>query len=244
MGLTQTDKAWIKAELATKVDLQSINKQLLKKISELETKLSSHEERLAELEEKINAKDDIISKLIDSNEIQKASIQTLKATSIAAEQYSRRTSIRISGIPVRNGETNVDILKTVEQCSQALGVPYNANNVDRAHRIAKPYKRDNIEYQAIIVKFKSFAPKRQLYNARPRGAFDQRQDNQKFSIAVDLTRDNYILLNKARELTKDNELIQYCFGDVNCRLGLKTRRDNIVFFKDIIELNKIIDELN
>ena len=57
--------------------------------------------------------------------------------------------------------------------------------------------------KSIIVKFKSWKARQQLYNARPRvKKDDKKKPRQNFSISVDLTRRRYQLLSEARGIVK------------------------------------------
>ena len=51
------------------------------------------------------------------------------------EQYSRRSCLRIHGVEVKEKEGKDDVMNTLEQCYSSLDVPFNPNDVDRAHLI-------------------------------------------------------------------------------------------------------------
>ena len=51
------------------------------------------------------------------------------------EQYSRRSCLRIHGVEVKEKEGKDDVMHTLEQCYSSLDVPFNPNDVDRAHLI-------------------------------------------------------------------------------------------------------------
>ena len=49
------------------------------------------------------------------------------------EQYSRRSCSRIHGVEVKEKESRDDVMNTFEQCYSSLDVPFNPNDIDRAH---------------------------------------------------------------------------------------------------------------
>ena len=51
------------------------------------------------------------------------------------EQYSRRSCLRIHGVEVKEKEGKDDVMNTLEQCYSSLDVPFNPNDIDRAHLI-------------------------------------------------------------------------------------------------------------
>ena len=60
-------------------------------------------------------------------------------------------------------------------------------------------KSQKKKIKSIIVKFKSWKARQQLYNAQPRvQKDDKKKPHQNFSISVDLTRRHYQLLSEAR----------------------------------------------
>ena len=55
------------------------------------------------------------------------------------EQYSRRSCLRIHGVEVKEKEGKDDVMNTLELCYSSLGVPFNPNDIDRAHLIGLSY---------------------------------------------------------------------------------------------------------
>ena len=51
------------------------------------------------------------------------------------EQYNRRSCLRIHGVEVKEKEGKDDVMNTLEQCYSSLDIPFNPNDVDRAHLI-------------------------------------------------------------------------------------------------------------
>jgi len=75
------------------------------------------------------------------------------------EQYSRRNSVRISGIKVTENESTDNIVKKL---SAEIGVAVTDDMIDRSHRVGKADQQD----RAILVKFTSHRHKISLMAAR------------------------------------------------------------------------------
>ena len=56
------------------------------------------------------------------------------------EQYSRRNSVRVNGIPKKRGETPDDVVDAVHREIHRLNLDVDATDVDRAHRFGSPYR--------------------------------------------------------------------------------------------------------
>ena len=88
----------------------------------------------------------------------------------ALEQYTRRNSVRISGVPEDvNGEnTGGIVLKIAEE----LDVPMSPDGIDRSHRVGKVDNRSRTvpgagtPHRDIIVKFATYNAKQRLYMKR------------------------------------------------------------------------------
>ena len=124
-----------------------------------------------------------------------------------------------------------------------MEILFNEANIDCAHRIGKEYsdKTTGKKVKSIIVKFKPWKSRQQLYNSRPR--FDKnrkKKPGQNFTISVDLTKRRYELLMKASGLIKDNDAIDFVFSDINCSLGVKFNNDSFKYFNSEQELHNII----
>ena len=216
--------------LATNEILNKMFKKLKEEIvSEFETKYNEQNKKIEELKSQIALKDQTIAGLMtkcDDN-----------------QQYSRRSCLRIHGIETKTKESNEDIIEKVKECYEASEIPFNEANIDRARRIGKEYsdKTTGKKVKSIIVKFKSWKSRQQLYNSRLR--FDKnrkKKPGQHFTISVGLTKRRYELLMKARGLIKDNDSIDFVFSDINCSLGVKFNDDSFKYFNSEQELYNII----
>ena len=92
-------------------------------MSEFETKYNEQNNKIEELKSQIALKDQTIAGLMtkcDDN-----------------QQYSRRSCLRIHGTETKTKESNEDIIEKVKECYEALEIPFNEANIDRAHRIGE-----------------------------------------------------------------------------------------------------------
>lgn len=114
-----------------------VNKEICKKVDEINVKMQSLETRLKTLEEE--------------NSVLRTENNVLKSDNEKMEQYSRRNNIRIFGIEEKNGETVEDVI--MDLFITKMGVEINKENIDRCHRVGatKPNK-----HRPIIVKFISY----------------------------------------------------------------------------------------
>ena len=83
--------------------------------------------------------------------------------------------------------------------------------------------KNNVETQQIIVKFKSWNDRKELYEARPK---KKKPSWPNCKISVDLTKRRYDLLWAARGLVDDVEGVEYAFCNVNCSLALRIVQSN------------------
>lgn len=74
------------------------------------------------------------------------------------EQYSRRNSLRIYGIPTTQNEKTDDIV--IKMCKEKLGVDIDAFSIDRSHRLSG---REG-QYKPLIVRFVSHNIKQLIYS--------------------------------------------------------------------------------
>ena len=116
-------------------------------------------------------------------------------------------------------------MELLEKCYSDIGLQFKPQEIDRAHRIGKTYSVNDtrITTKDIIVKYKSWGPRSAFYKARPKffknGA--RMETRPTFSVALDLTKRRYDLLNHAREKSKSYPDVQFAFVDINCSLVVK-----------------------
>lgn len=87
-------------------------------------------------------------------------IMKLEQTADDCEQYSRRNSIRITGIPESSNE---ETDKIVLDMAHDLDVQLNLADIDRTHRVGRIREGRK---RAILVKFSTYRARRSLYSKR------------------------------------------------------------------------------
>ncbi|XP_039278707.1 uncharacterized protein LOC120350214 [Nilaparvata lugens] len=105
----------------------------------LGTSLNSCHEELAETKKIVQDQKEEITKLVETiNELRgennglRKQISDLQLRVDEAEQYSRRNTIEIHGVPVQKGENVVTIVKDI---GRSLGFPVNDSMIDACHRL-------------------------------------------------------------------------------------------------------------
>ena len=156
----------------------------------------------------------------------KKRVSALEAQMDASEQYSRRNSLRISGIP----ETvNEDTDQVVLHVAETVGVNILPSEIDRSHRLGKPGNRQTRD---ILVKFTT-------YRARER--FMKNRRNLKTSelkgvfVYEDLTKIRSKLLFEARKCAKTKHLLGAWSSDGRILVKYKKGTVTVVTCEDDID---------
>jgi len=157
----------------------------------------------------LNDFSDEIKALKSENAELKKKINVLELQADAAEQYSRRNCLRVTGIVESPGESTDTLITDM---ARALGVDLSLDEIDRSHRVGKippidpaidpedapPPKR------AIIVKFVSYRSRNKFFKVR---TLAKDRGYKKVFVNEDLTRYRNNLLYQARMLAKDDKLL-------------------------------------
>ncbi|XP_072022198.1 uncharacterized protein [Amphiura filiformis] len=106
------------------------------------------------------------------------------------QQYSRRNSLRVTGIPEHLKECTDTIVKDLAK--EKLGITINDSDVDRSHRVGKMNESEDgsKKHRAILVKFTSYRPRNKVIKAR------SKLKGSGITIHEDLTKQNQSLLSK------------------------------------------------
>lgn len=125
------------------------------------------------------------------------------------EQYSRRNSLRVSGINESKNENTDDL---IIKLSDAVGAEITLSEIGRSHRVGKPNPGRPDKPRDILVKFVSYRSRQKLYKLR--STF---KDNGYGSSYVneDLTRRRSYILFKARDLVRSRHLLGAWSSDGN-----------------------------
>ena len=171
-------------------------------------------------------------------EVFQAHLSELEARLDDSEQYSRRSCLRVFGVPLpaSGKESNSDCVAIAKKIFAEMEVTVPDDGLDRVHRIGKKDKNaDGIMEQPLIMKFTSWKYRTAVYRGR------KKLVSQK--VLLDLTPRRAKLLSKARLMVKGNPSVDYSFADVNCRLGIKTTSGDFKFFNCEEELLVILSEI-
>lgn len=123
------------------------------------------------------------------------------------EQYSRRSCLRISGIP-EPGDRNEDVTKIVLDFAKRVGSKIGTGDIDRAHRVGRPRTSDDVDNagararttsgREIIIKFTNSSARLSLLKGRAK----LREEKSGFFINEDLTTTRKNLAYECRKIRK------------------------------------------
>ena len=162
-----------------------------------ETLVVLQEENKALKEEHASLKSQVLSSANDLKSVQK-SLNDL-------EQYTRRDSVEIRGIPLPEESQEEDTNEIVLQLSQKMGIPLERKDISVSHRI----RSRSLVDPAIIVKFVRREVRERLYRARKRLKSITTADfgfsvEKKIFINESLTPKNKELFKDCLRFKKDN----------------------------------------
>ena len=179
-----------------------------------------------------------------------------------------RSNLRIHGVPApRDGETNEEVLSMVKSIGEDLGVKIEPNDIYRAHRVGKintEKRKDGTltgkKIQSVIVRFRSWEKRCELYRARPKRGEEKVKRNNRGkkdkptptyqSVSLDLSKASRDLLSTANskinaKFPNQDDGHCYAFADINCNLRLKLpgTEKKFVNFSTEHELDKVLADL-
>ena len=138
--------------------------------------------------------------------------------------------LRVEGFPTENNESADDVLNKVRTLIKDSNVEIPDTVIDRAHRIGSRYKDrlTNQEHQSIIVRFTTFRHKNYVIQCE----IEENKANANVGIRIrlDLTKKRYAILLEARKTVEENPYVDYVLADVNCRLNVKLKSGEHLFF--------------
>ena len=152
-------------------------------------------DRIDGLETNITALQPKNQKLEKENNSLKSRVASLEKIANQSEQYSRRNSLRISGLRENTGENTDDI---VTNMATAIGCDLQLDEIDRTHRVGKP-DPTRTRHREILVKFVSYRARQKLYKMRK-----NLKDNGYAGVFLneDLTKTRSNVLYEARKVVK------------------------------------------
>ena len=114
--------------------------------------LDSIQQELEALRKAMKVKDDAILEL-------KKEVVTLRSEHDDLEQYTRRNSIRLTGLTETKDENVYDTVMAVLNEEMGVSPPISADEIDRIHRVGKP---DQTQRRSILIKFATYRSKKRV----------------------------------------------------------------------------------
>ena len=192
--------------------------------------------------DKLHGKVNMIESLLH---IKDCVIEGLKNEIQRLQQYTRRYSVNISGIPKPRNEEEGDLQKIVEELITEVNSTTTVADIDKLHRNGRVHG----DKQDVIVRFKSHSAKEAFYKARK-----QLDRNRRIKIQPSLSLAQKELLDDARDYlaSMDNVFLdnppEFVFanvhGDIQVKMKEKCKDGLFVTFNHIDHLTRIISRAN
>ena len=152
------------------------------------------------------------------------------------EQYSRRNSLTITGIPESDNEDIVPKVLDVINNKIKPDIPVSSDHIVRLHRVAK---RSGDTPRSVLIKFATYRYRQRVYrnrkNLKPTGMSDE-PETPKY-VNEDLTKKRANLLWKARCLKRAKMLVDCWTSDGT--VLVKNNANKIIAVGSIAELDSI-----
>ena len=161
------------------------------------------------------------------------------------EQVSRKVNLRLKGIIIARGDSPHKLMDLITTEIQTLELGIPDEELDRCHRVGKPYFRNRNRCQDVLVKFRTWRSRDIMY-----------QNRKKFSFLVvaDLTprRENLLKFVKEQCITDDgeptvvavNRVVDFAFCDKNCKIKFKSMSDRFYTVSSENEFLKLVNQLD
>ena len=185
---------------------KAIGDEILKEVRVLSEIVKKKEEKIIELELKANKLEMKVDEL---------------------EQYSRRNSLRVTGLPERDGEDVTAMctkLITDDLCCDSFSV----SSIDRIHRVGP--KRQDGKSRPILIKFATYRDRALVYGARR----ELKKCNGDVFINEDLSQMRSTMLYKLRQLKKGRKIVDCWSADGQILVKDKHRKILTVMDEDAI----------
>jgi hypothetical protein len=175
-------------------------------------KIERTTEMLAEQAELIQTQQVVIKNLTDENVALRTRLDAVCCQMDDLEQYSRRNTLEINGVP---SLTNEDVTDTVLKVCKSVGVNISKDSIDACHRLMK---RGNRPAPGIMVKFVRREDAHDLMRKRKmKGDLNTRHlgltgETRSIYINRSLTPKRRLLFARAKQLQRDGR-IKYVWTD-------------------------------
>ena len=213
-----------------------------KSLEDLFSKLK--DDLFKKFDEKISDQNVKIEKLESILSIHENIIDLLLVKCDDNEQYIRRSCLRIHGVEFKEKESEDDVvINTLEKFSSSLNVPFDQNDIDRAHHIGLSYTDNHSgkKVKSVIVKFRSWKARKLFFKNPPRYHTDG-LNKPGFSDSVDLTKRRDLSLIKAKGLIEGNTNKNYVCSDISCSPALRFKDNSFKYFNSEKELHHLLND--
>ena len=198
---------------------------------------------LAQLKAEVARLRDEMNKIKQDMLVTKNENNILKREVDRLEQYGRRHSVVIRGIPAVEDESTADLTEKVKNVLRNdLSIkPEIIKDFDKTHRIGKVFEtEEGARRQDVILRMKSHSARYNIYDNR------KNSKSKKISISPSLTTHRSKLLRDAKRLYSEAPPVDFIYTDVHgdTKVRLKNAIDNKYAFKfyAIEELEAILEK--
>ena len=192
---------------------------------------------ISSLSDRVAAQSQDIGVLHDKLAVVGSAISTIKDAQNNSEQYSRRHSLRLHGVPRKQNETSDDCLNTVKHIiSEIPGLDIPDVVLDRAHRVGGA---TGTRPPPIIFKFTTWRHRTMFYRKR-----SEIETKFKWKTTLDITSRNIMLMDEVRREIehRQTDRIAYVFCDVNCQPTMRTTDDKFIRFNSLEEALNLLEK--
>ena len=148
--------------------------------------------RIKKMSEELSAKETRIVKL-------EKEVSELRAIQDDQEQYSRRESLRFSGIVETKDELTDALVLEVVNTKMKVSPPLQPSDIARSHRSGKT---ETGKTRQVLVKFTSYALRDRVIRARKALKTVNSEEEKEYMVTEDLTRERSFIAFKARVLKR------------------------------------------
>ena len=244
-------------------DKKYLESLLTKRVTPVETNVTSLSAKLAELENIVKAQDARLSAqdvLIQAQQTQINSIQQRLDTEIEVnksyrqlvkkleididdlEQYGRRYIVRVENIAVKENETEDELFESLKTEFKKLDYNLQRGDLKNFHRLGKVKKSDRgPDSRQCLIKFHRWGPRKALYGinkkARRPGV------NTRMRVHNDLTKRRFDIFNSVQKRIEGNfgdSGDVFVYSDVNSNLKIRQPDGKAVGFNTLEEGVEIV----
>ena len=157
-------------------------------------------------------------------------VSALESSMDDLEQYTRRNSVRLYGLPETEGEETTAATVNALNENLLLDPPLTTQEIDRLHRVGPRGDKP----RPVLIKFATYRSRHRVYANRK--ALYSENSNVRLYLNEDLTRRRAQLLAKARSLKKEGKILGAWSADG--RLFIKNKRGTIQPLHTMPDLNR------